>query len=140
MLGLAVARAAFPDEEVGLDEHARTVDMRRADPAWRDATFLIGADQFAGLLGWKEPRELLRLVRLGVATRPGYPPDAFGAILAELDATRVRFFAIEPWPVSSTRLRELLAEGEDVAALVPDAVLGEIARGGLYPRRYTASA
>src|SRR5206468_5266650 len=34
---LELARAAFPDDEVVLDEHARTVDMLRAHPEWRDA-------------------------------------------------------------------------------------------------------
>src|SRR5437867_2118480 len=38
---LALARAAFPDDEVVLDEHPRTVDMLRAHPEWEGATLLI---------------------------------------------------------------------------------------------------
>ena len=32
---LRLAQAAFPDDEVVLDEHARTVDTLRAHPEWR---------------------------------------------------------------------------------------------------------
>ena len=52
---LELARAAFPGERVVLDDHARTVDMLRDHPEWEGATFLLGADEFAGFLEWKEP-------------------------------------------------------------------------------------
>ncbi|HEX7626964.1 MAG TPA: adenylyltransferase/cytidyltransferase family protein, partial [Gaiellaceae bacterium] len=56
---LALAQAAFPGDEVVLDEHARTVDALRAHPEWGDPVFLIGADQFCDFLSWKEPDEVL---------------------------------------------------------------------------------
>src|SRR5204863_8015905 len=34
---LELARAAFPDDEVVLDDHARTIDMLRAHPEWHGA-------------------------------------------------------------------------------------------------------
>src|SRR5258708_5583336 len=68
---LRLAQAAFPGDEVVLDEHPRTIDLLRAHPEWRDPIFLIGADQFRSFLTWKEPDEVLRRARLGVATRPG---------------------------------------------------------------------
>src|SRR5205085_1542654 len=67
-----MARAAFPGDEVVLDDHARTVDMLRAHPEWHGATLLIGADELADFSNWKEPSSILGLVRLGVATRPGH--------------------------------------------------------------------
>src|SRR5215208_3151605 len=70
-----LARAAFPAEEVILDEHARTVDGLRAHPEWDDPLFLVGADEFCDFLTWKEPHEVLRRARVGVATRPGYPRE-----------------------------------------------------------------
>ena len=82
---LELARAAFPGETVVLDDHARTIDMLRDHPEWEGAVFLLGADEFAGFLGWKEPEEVLRLVRLGVATRPGFPRESLDAVLAQLE-------------------------------------------------------
>jgi nicotinate-nucleotide adenylyltransferase len=49
---LRLARAAFPEDEVSLDEHPRTIDLLRAHPEWDDPIFLIGADQFREFLGW----------------------------------------------------------------------------------------
>jgi len=63
---LRLTQAAFPDDDVLLDEHARTVDTLRAHPEWDDPIFLIGADQFCDFLSWQEPDEVLRLTRLGV--------------------------------------------------------------------------
>jgi nicotinate-nucleotide adenylyltransferase len=130
---LRLAQAAFPDDEVSLDEHSRTVELLRAHPEWSDPIFLIGADQFQGFLGWKEPDEVLRLARLGVATRPGYPREALQTVLAQLEhPERVLFFEIDPTPVASSELRERLAGGGDVGSEVPSAVGDLIRSEGLY--------
>jgi nicotinate-nucleotide adenylyltransferase len=138
---LALARAAFPGEMIALDEHPRTIDMLRDHPEWEGATFLLGADEFAGFLEWKDPEEVLRLVRLGVATRPGYPRDRLEPVLAALAAPeRVAFFDLEPFPISSRELRAALDRGEDVHELMPPAVWELIERDGLYGRSYTEPA
>ena len=130
---LELARAAFPDDEVVLDEHPRTVDTLRAHPDWHDAIFLIGADQFSEFLDWKEPDEVLERARIAVATRPGFPEARLRAVLARLERPdRVSFFAIEPIPVASSELRARLARGEDVGADLPSAVADIIRREGLY--------
>jgi nicotinate-nucleotide adenylyltransferase len=122
---LALARAAFPFRRVVLDHHARTVDMLR-EGRWHDPVVLIGADEFLDFGNWKEPDAVLRLARLGVATRPGY---AVGR--ADLD-DRVLFFEVEPVPVSSREIRDLIARGESIAGLVPPAVAGAIEDEALY--------
>jgi nicotinate-nucleotide adenylyltransferase len=139
---LELVRAAFQGEQVVLDGHARTIDMLRDHPEWEGATFLLGADEFAGFLDWKEPAEVLGLVRLGVATRPGFPRKRLDAVLAALDAPdRVTFFAIEPLPIASSELRARLDRGEDVHELVPPAVWALIERERLYgPPSYTGRA
>jgi nicotinate-nucleotide adenylyltransferase len=130
---LRLARAAFPDDEVILDEHARTIDTLRAHPEWSDPVFLIGADQFCDFLTWKEPDEVLRRTRLAVATRPGFPRERLQAVLEQLeDPGRVLFFEIEPTPVASRELRERLESGEDVGADLPSPVGDLIRAGGLY--------
>jgi nicotinate-nucleotide adenylyltransferase len=125
---LRLTRAAFPDDDVLLDDHARTVDTLRAHPEWRDALFLIGADQFCDLPSWQEPDEVLRLARIAVATRPGFPRERLDAVLEELaDPERVLFFEIEPTPVASSTLRRRFVEDD-----VPSAVADIIRREGLY--------
>jgi nicotinate-nucleotide adenylyltransferase len=130
---LELAQAAFPDDEVVLDEHARTVDLLRDHPEWDDPFFLVGADQFADFPGWKEPAEVLRLARLGVAARPGYPRERLDATLAAIDAPeRVRFFELQPHAVSSHELRaDISGPG------LPAEVRRIVERDGLYGiRRY----
>ena len=85
---LRLARAAFPDDDVLLDEHARTIDLLRAHPEWIDPVFLIGADQFRDFLTWKEPDEVLERTRLAVATRPGFPRERLEGVLAALEPAR----------------------------------------------------
>ena len=130
---LALARAAFPGEEVVLDEHPRTIDTLRAHPEWSDPVFLIGADEFADFLSWKEPEAVLERTRLGVATRPGYPRERLEEVLDALEQPeRVLFFELEPMPVASRDLRARLEAGEDVGAELPPAVASAIRAGGLY--------
>jgi nicotinate-nucleotide adenylyltransferase len=127
---LRLTRAAFPDDDVLLDEYARTVDTLRAHPDWQDTIFLIGADQFCDFLSWKEPDEVLRRARLGVATRPGYPSEEIEEVLLQLNAPeRVLFFELEPLPVASSGLREQLDRDA-----VPPAVWAIIERDRLYGR------
>ncbi len=132
---LRLAAAAFPDDDVLLDPHARTVDTLRAHPEWSDPVFLIGADQFCDFHTWKEPDEVLRLASLGVATRPGFPQARLDAVLRELARPdRVRFFELAPIPVASRELRQRLEDGADVDGDVPSAVLSLIRAEQLYTR------
>jgi nicotinate-nucleotide adenylyltransferase len=129
---LALARAAFPTRAVQLDHHARTVDMLREGP-WVEPVFLIGSDEFAEFGTWKEPNTVLDLARLGVGGRPGYPRDRLEQVLAGLARPdRVLFFEVEPFPVSSSEIRERVRRGESIEGLVPQAVAEEIAAHGLY--------
>jgi len=129
---LELARAAFPDAEVEIDPHARTVDMLR-ESRFSDPLLLIGADELVDLPTWKEPEEVLRLARLAVATRPGYPQERLEATLAQLDRPeRVLFFEIDPVPVSSSEVRERVGRGESIDELVPPGVARASERYGLY--------
>jgi nicotinate-nucleotide adenylyltransferase len=134
-----LVRVAFPDDEVELDEHARTIDTLR-DGRWCDPLFVIGADEFCDFPTWKDPAGVLELARLGVATRPGYPRDRLDGVLARLDRPeRVLFFEIEPVPIASRDVRDRIARGEPIDGLVPPRVAELIRERGLY-RSYTATA
>jgi nicotinate-nucleotide adenylyltransferase len=117
-----LAQAAFPDYEVELDPHERTVDMLEAG-RWSDPLFLIGADEFGDFLTWKDPEGVIARTRLGVATRPGYPSDRLDAVLRQLHhPDRVELFEIDPIPLSSREIRDRVARGEPIDDLVPPAV------------------
>jgi len=131
---LGLARAAFPQEDVELDPHPWTIDTLR-EGGFDDPVFLVGADQFADFLTWKDPDGVLELARLGVAARPGFPKAGLEQVLAELARPdRVELFEIEPLDVSSSAIRARVAGGEPIDDLVPAAVVQEIARLGLYRR------
>ena len=135
---LGLARLAFPNEDVVRDEHPYSIDT--VSGYGDDAIFLVGADQFANFLTWRAPDKILEHVRLGVATRPGYPREALERVLGQLERPeRVEFFDLEPAPISSSEIRERLREGLPTEGLVPEAVAVEIARLGLYRGRLGVS-
>ena len=130
---LELTRLAFPDDTVIRDDHPYSIDT--VTGFGDDAIFLVGADQFANFLTWREPDEILEHVRLGVATRPGYPRDRLESVLAALRRPdRVELFDMEPLPISSSDVRRLSAAGRPVDDLVPPAVAEAIDRLGLYRR------
>jgi nicotinate-nucleotide adenylyltransferase len=129
---LRLAEAAFPAARVELDPHARTVDLLKEEK-WEDPLLLIGADQFAEFLTWKDPAGVLERARVGVATRPGYPREQLEAIKNELrHGDRVEFFELDPVPISSRDIRERVARGEPIDDLVPSAVSELISSLRLY--------
>jgi nicotinate-nucleotide adenylyltransferase len=135
-----LARLAFgdlPHTEVHPEGHPYTVDALRAherrENRFADALFLVGADEFADFLTWKDPNGVLELARLAVATRPGYPRERLEAVLAGLDhPERVEFFEIPVVEASSRDIRARVRNGEPVDGLVPKTVAREIESGGLY--------
>jgi nicotinate-nucleotide adenylyltransferase len=137
-----LAAAAFdgtPNVELNAYELERqgpsyTVDtVRWAAGIWEDVVFLVGADEFADFLSWKDPNGVLHFARLGVATRPGYPRERLDAVLARLEEPeRVEFFAIPEVPVSSTDVRERVRRGEPIDDLVPGRVARAIRERNLY--------
>ena len=118
--------------EIVSEGHRSTVDAVQGGRLG-DATFLVGEDEFASFLSWKDPNGVLEEVRLGVATRPGFARDALEPVLDGLERPdRVSFFDIPEVPISGTEIRARAARGERVDALVPPAVAAEIDRRGLY--------
>jgi nicotinate-nucleotide adenylyltransferase len=127
-----LAFEGLPRTNLHPEGHARTAEALRKHH-FADALFFIGADEFAAFPTWKDPDEVLRRTRLAVATRPGYPPQAFDDILAQLQQPeRVEFFEIPAVEVSSSDVRRRVRAGEPIDDLVPDAVAREIESAGLY--------
>jgi nicotinate-nucleotide adenylyltransferase len=135
----AAGAAGIEVSSVEADRPGRsfTIDTLRGlherDPG-NKLTFILGADQAAGLPGWREPAAILELAELGVAGRDGVRESD---ILERLDglpgaAARVRFFSMPRVDVSSSLIRRRVAEGLPLRWLVPDAVAAYIAEHGLY--------
>ncbi len=89
---------------------------------------VIGQDQYCGLHTWRHWPELLRLVTLAVANRPGDQRQPHADVLALAHH-------VVPLPmldISSTQVRQRVAAGQDITPLVPPAVARYIETHGLY--------
>ena len=121
---LELARLAFgnlPRTEIRMDDHAYTVDLLR-DEQFEDAVLVIGADEWAVFESWKEPAEILQLIPVAVARRPGQPEP-------EGD---IEVFPIDQLSISSREVRKRIGAGEPIDDLVPARVAREIEARGLY--------
>jgi nicotinate-nucleotide adenylyltransferase len=92
---------------------------------------IIGADQYAGLHTWHGWRDLLSLVTLAVANRPG---PAGGGAPAHPDVLRVshRVVPLPMLDISATEIRSRVAQGLPIDAMVPPAVARYIDQYHLY--------
>jgi nicotinate-nucleotide adenylyltransferase len=111
-----------------------TIDtLRLLSESHDDLILLVGADQFAAFLSWREPESILQLARLAVASRPGFGEEELEPVLVQLARPeRVSFFAIPAYPVSSHEIRARVRDGLPIGELVPPAVAEEIERLSLY--------
>jgi nicotinate-nucleotide adenylyltransferase len=105
------------------------LELQQREPAAK--WFLVlGQDQLARLHTWHRWRELVERVTLAVANRAGEAPRIPGELaVSHLALAEV---PLPPMPISSTEIRERLAAGLDLAALVPAPVAGYIETHGLY--------
>jgi nicotinate-nucleotide adenylyltransferase len=117
--------------------------------------FLVGADAFADILGWRDYQRLLTLCEFVVIARPnrsflslrqlpllaGEEPARLEALdRGELTQERISLSAggriwlvhLPPCPVSSTQVRAAIHAGQPVKALLPESVGSYILRQGLY--------
>jgi nicotinate-nucleotide adenylyltransferase len=115
--------------------------------------FIIGSDAFAELPLWREPETLLTLASFAVMTRPGGPtgsaadwlPEPLAGAFALSDdrqearhreaPTWVRRVSITALDISSTEVRRRLSEGRSVRYLLPESVLEEVTKSGVYGPR-----
>jgi len=122
--------AAEPETEVSTIELDRegpsyTVDTLEELAAPGVELFLVmGADQYAGLEGWHRPQRIRELATIAVARRPGAELPAGADVVLESPLVGL----------SSSELRERVADGRPARHLVCDRVLSLIVSEGLYVR------
>lgn len=148
---LRLALQGFPqcrimDAELKREGPSYTVDTLRqfiaeekgkSDP--RQFCLIIGNDAISGFLQWREPAEIARLVPIFVGRRSldSFPelkenPEIYQKLLQGATATRV----VE---ISSTDIRQRLADGLYCGHLVPSKVLDYIYAHKLYLKPSTLS-
>ncbi|MGB4592769.1 MAG: nicotinate-nucleotide adenylyltransferase [Coriobacteriia bacterium] len=135
-----IATASNPDFEVSRLEVDRpgatyTVDtmlaLRDHYGPQTELYFITGADAVWDILTWKDSDRLAGVCTFIAATRPGYDLSRFSAE----DASRmhVEFMEVPALAISSTDIRERIAERRPVRYLLPEAVANYIAKNVLYP-------
>ena len=92
-----------------------------------DIFFSVGADALSRLDTWREPEELLRLVRFAGLTRGEH--QLAGNALGASQFVLIPMPALE---ISSSVIRERVRAGMPISYLVPDGVVQYIAKRGLY--------
>ncbi len=93
---------------------------------------ILGADQFKSFAEWREPREIVRHVRLAVMDRAGERAAEAAPSIPLGDPVYVPVRRID---VSSTELRARRRNGGDIGASVPAGVHTIIERERLYSGR-----
>ncbi len=102
-------------------------ELQAAEPD-ADWTLIIGQDQYAGLHTWRDWRDLLGLVTLAIANRPG----ATSQVDPQVALAAHHAVILPMMDISSTEIRRRVAAAESIAELVPAAVAHYIEQHGLY--------
>jgi nicotinate-nucleotide adenylyltransferase len=99
--------------------------------------FLIGWDSLAELPQWREPARLIQLCKLVAVTRPGLSrPDLKSLEPSVPGITQsVLWLDIPPINISSSDIRDRVAQGLSIYGLVPEAVERYIKENKLYRKR-----
>jgi len=128
-----IEASAIEVEREGPSFTYRTLELLQEREPKRELVFLMGADVAAGLPGWREPRRVVELARLGIASRPGFGEAEVRAALERLDAAdRAEMIEMPRCEVSSTMVRERAAAGEPLRDLVSEPVAEMIERERIY--------
>lgn len=120
-----------------------TIELQRAGPSYtidtllqlpRDIkyTWILGSDQLNNFCTWHRWQEIIHIVRLAVALRPGSELDPPAGLLRELPADGMAIIPFEPSPISATAIRTALAHGKPVANMLDERVLEYVHRHRLY--------
>jgi nicotinate-nucleotide adenylyltransferase len=134
MLRLALAgepRFVLDRIEIQRPGPSYTLDTVRELAAAQPGTqwfLIIGHDQYAGLHTWNGWRQLLGLVTLAVANRPGETRE----VHEDVRRTGHRVVPLPMLDISATQVRQRVAAGQDISTLVPPEVARYIDSHRLY--------
>lgn len=130
MTGLAISANRYfsvSDIEIKRKGRSYTIDtLREFKKVYpKDSLYFItGSDLLKYLSKWKDLKDVIRMVKFIVATRPGYP-------LAKIPAY-IKTIGIRAVDISGFEVRQCIKRGKSFRYLVPEAVFGYIKRNRLY--------
>ncbi|WP_312641961.1 nicotinate (nicotinamide) nucleotide adenylyltransferase [Hydrogenoanaerobacterium sp.] len=131
-------RAEISDIELRRDAVSFTVDTLTqisADYKGAQLSLVIGSDMFFTLDLWREPEKIIGLAAICALARH---PDEYDALLRkqqELQSKWGGHFVIdntEVLDISSTQLRQMVKDQENLSSFLPEAVIEYIKTNGLY--------
>ncbi|MFC1906488.1 nicotinate-nucleotide adenylyltransferase [Chloroflexota bacterium] len=96
--------------------------------------FIIGMDDLAQLMRWKDPDKLVKLCFVVVAPRPGYRQPDLESMEKGIPglSRRVIFMDRPELDISASEIRQKVARGLSISHLVPESVDRYIREQGLY--------
>jgi nicotinate-nucleotide adenylyltransferase len=107
----------------------------------REIFMLVGTDMFLTLHEWYRAEDIFRIARI-VLMRREHDNSLLSAINEKIQEYKEKYGAnisiidVPPLEISSTRLREMLQNGDPVDGLIPDNVIKYITDNNLYGREY----
>jgi nicotinate-nucleotide adenylyltransferase len=141
MVQLAIAdnpRFALSRADLDRPPPSYTVDLlrelRREHGPETALYFIVGADILPELPAWVATQEILRLATLVALNRPGAPAPEPRQLESRLPGAseRIATLRMPGVDISSSELRERVAEGRPIRYLTPPAVEAYIRQRGLY--------
>lgn len=137
-----IATAANPEFDVSRVEIDRPgvtytvdtlVELRETYGADADLFFITGADALWEMTSWKDIDRVARLATFIGATRPGYDVEAAAAVREVLAAGfKIELLEVPALAISSTEIRDRVAERRAIRYLTPEPVAVYIRKRGLY--------
>ncbi len=106
---------------------ADTLDsLRRTNPDWK-MYFIMGGDNRAEILAWKQPERIFALAEVVIVNRPGFDDDA--DIKLPWETIEIDLPGID---LSSSQIRRFIKDKIPCRYLLPPGVEDYIVRKGLY--------
>lgn len=136
-----MCRIAFDDERFEVS----SIELNRAGKSYTVETlrelkkiypedefyFIIGSDMLETLTSWYQWEEILSLSFICAASREkGFIPDL--SVFTDEQKKRIILLDVEPFEVSSTEIRAIIARGEEYPAHISPKVAEYICQKGLY--------
>jgi len=125
--------------EIDNEQPSYTIDtVRRFFQIYKQGLklyFITGADAILDIKTWKDYEELLESCYFIAATRPGYPlqklKNVFGPSFPEI-TKKIHLLEIPAMAISSTYIRQRIAQGKTIKYLTPEPVEQYIYKNRLY--------
>ncbi len=125
----------FEFKRDGMTYSSQTIELLKRQFPMDDFFFIMGADSLLQIEKWREPEKLMRLASILALNRGSVDDDDIAlhaAILRDRYDADVKIISMPKMDVSSTKIRKMIAAGEDVGDMVDGGVRDYIDKNGIY--------